>query len=195
MRAASFLASLTLALVAAVAAGACTVKEPQPSTYFDVDDRADPPGVVRALEHGRRLPRRRLQGQRVRQPRPVELRRRRPPARPAPRLRAVPEPVAPGEERRAVPARSPALGRDEGRRHDGHQAHGRAHPRSDRERLRHPAALDRERRDDEQHGRGAREHRSPARRAVRPLGVRLRSRPRSVDAPTSRSSRRWPTRS
>ncbi len=36
MRAASFLASLTLALVAAVAAGACTVKEPQPSTYFDV---------------------------------------------------------------------------------------------------------------------------------------------------------------
>ena len=36
MRAASFLAPLTLALVAAVAAGACTVKEPQPSTYFDV---------------------------------------------------------------------------------------------------------------------------------------------------------------
>ena len=36
MRAASFLASLTLALVAAVAAGACTVKEPQASTYFDV---------------------------------------------------------------------------------------------------------------------------------------------------------------
>src|SRR5277367_3371822 len=36
MRAASFLAPLTLALVAAAAAGACTVKEPQPSTYFDV---------------------------------------------------------------------------------------------------------------------------------------------------------------
>jgi hypothetical protein len=36
MRAASFLAPLTLALVAAVAAGACTVKEPQTSTYFDV---------------------------------------------------------------------------------------------------------------------------------------------------------------
>jgi hypothetical protein len=36
MRAASFLAPLTLALVAAISAGACTVKEPQPSTYFDV---------------------------------------------------------------------------------------------------------------------------------------------------------------
>jgi hypothetical protein len=36
MRAASLRASLTLALVAAVAAGACTVKEPQTSTYFDV---------------------------------------------------------------------------------------------------------------------------------------------------------------
>jgi hypothetical protein len=36
MRVASFLAPLTLAVVAAVAAGACTVKEPQPSTYFDV---------------------------------------------------------------------------------------------------------------------------------------------------------------
>jgi hypothetical protein len=36
MRAASFLAPLTLAVVAAVSAGACTVKEPKPSTYFDV---------------------------------------------------------------------------------------------------------------------------------------------------------------
>jgi hypothetical protein len=36
MRVASFLASLTLAVVAAVAADACTVKEPQASTYFDV---------------------------------------------------------------------------------------------------------------------------------------------------------------
>jgi hypothetical protein len=36
MRAASILAPLTLALVAATGAGACTVKEPQPSTYFDV---------------------------------------------------------------------------------------------------------------------------------------------------------------
>jgi hypothetical protein len=36
MRVASFLASLTLAVVAGVAADACTVKEPQVSTYFDV---------------------------------------------------------------------------------------------------------------------------------------------------------------
>jgi hypothetical protein len=36
MRAASFLASLTIAIVAASATGACTTKEPQTSTYFDV---------------------------------------------------------------------------------------------------------------------------------------------------------------
>ncbi len=36
MRVASFLASLTLAAIAAVASGACTVKQPQVSTYFDV---------------------------------------------------------------------------------------------------------------------------------------------------------------
>jgi hypothetical protein len=36
MRAAGFLATLTLAVVAAVASGACTTKEPVASTYFDV---------------------------------------------------------------------------------------------------------------------------------------------------------------
>jgi hypothetical protein len=36
MRAASFLASLTIAIGAASATGACTTKEPQSSTYFDV---------------------------------------------------------------------------------------------------------------------------------------------------------------
>jgi hypothetical protein len=35
MRAASFVAGVTLAVVAACAEGACTTKEPQPSTYFD----------------------------------------------------------------------------------------------------------------------------------------------------------------
>ncbi len=35
MRAASFVASLTLAVVAACASGACTTREPQASTYFD----------------------------------------------------------------------------------------------------------------------------------------------------------------
>ncbi len=176
-----FLASLTLALVAGVAAGACTVKEPQTSTYFDVTIEPILQGVVRPLEHGRRLSRGGREGQRVRQPRPVELREHRPQARPAARLRAVPEPVAPREERRAVPAEPAALGRVEDRRHDGHQAHRRADPRSDRERLRHAEAMDRERRDGEQHRRPAREHREVALVRVRPHGRRLRPRQRSPD--------------
>src|SRR5271166_774188 len=35
MRAASFLAGVTLAVVCACASGACTTKEPQPATFFD----------------------------------------------------------------------------------------------------------------------------------------------------------------
>ena len=69
MRAASFLAAVTLAVIGAGASGACTTKEPQTTTYFDQTIDPDPADVVRAHEHRRRVPRRRRGGQRLRQPR------------------------------------------------------------------------------------------------------------------------------
>ena len=81
----------TLALLPA----SCTTEEPPNETYFDADDRADPHDVVRPHEHRRRLPRRRREGQRVRQPGPLELRGHQRTARSAPELRAVRAAVAP----------------------------------------------------------------------------------------------------
>jgi hypothetical protein len=74
------------------------------------------------------------------------------------------------------------MGRDEDRRHHGHQAHRRTHPRPDGERLRDAEAVDRERRDDQQHRRAAREHRAHARLRFRSYRGRVRPRPRSLDA-------------
>ena len=194
MRAASFVASLTLAVVAACASGACTTKEPQASTYFDAtiapilktscvhtntgagchvaDAKGNALGNLdlssfEGIDHRRDL-----------------------------LLDYGPygQPVVAREERPAVPGEPAALRRDERRRHDGHQAHGRADPRSDGERLRDAAPMDRERRDENNTGvPPVIIAHSPCNGTV-PAAAGFDAERRPVLGPTSRRSSRSPIR-
>ena len=96
---------LTLAVVAGVAAsGACTTLEPQSTTYFDttIDPILQSSCVRTNTGVGCHVAD--AKGNAFGNLDLVELRRRQPPARPAPRLRAVPAALAAREERAAVPA-------------------------------------------------------------------------------------------
>lgn len=153
-------------------------------------DLADPHHVVHAHEHRRRLPRRRRQGQRARQPRHHDLRERRPPPRSAQGLRSLRAAGVPREERRPVPGRGPELRRSEGHHHHGHQARGRLHPRPDGDRVPDAAPLDPGGGDGEQHRRASGDARSsplqhvhPGARGVRPDEGPARPRLRDLQGP------------